>query len=154
MTIGSNDNEREERKLRRLRALVEDTFFRTQQRVDRGELSFWPWQPVEPDAGGGPKYENEHTKELDERYERAGYIRPIEGSHYITSWHPDAVGDDVRPLDWKPSNSFRKPALKGRAKYGFCPDCGYYLSLKGSCCPTGKMYICLECGYTRTYEGE
>jgi len=35
-----------------------------------------------------------------------------------------------------------------------CPDCGYYLSIKSSCCPSGRMWVCLECAWTETFKGE
>lgn len=32
-----------------------------------------------------------------------------------------------------------------------CPDCGYSLSIKSSCCPSGRMWVCLECAFTETF---
>ena len=148
--------------------VVEDTFFRMQRRIDNGEETHAPFREVPLDHGGGAYKETGWTRHLDEKYERVGFVSPnTPGTQTIMSdksimhvepeereHHPKAeilfVLEEPSNL---PAEVMEAARPKGRAQFGFCPDCGYYLSLKNSCCPSGSMLVCLECAYTRTYEG-
>jgi formylmethanofuran dehydrogenase subunit E len=158
MTTGSEKKITKEWKMPKNHPQVDTTFFRADLKVARGEASYFPWRVVPKDHGGGAKKETEHTNELDRRYKVDGIDgRPVKGSAYVTTEWPEGWEEKKAEQEAMVESLMveQEAMVESRsAKHGKCPDCGYYLSLKNSCCPSGKMLVCMECAYTKTYEGK